>query len=425
VFVGVDKISLQCAFVQSTDLFTWTDEGAIFTGTYEEMLAAYTADPMNVVISAPSFHWADVINSVASNHALQVSVDDKTQKGYLHLHNKRVGEIDIITGDFSLDLSSLKGYYMGGDNIAMEQYFYRLEYNSKIPTLQTKHLPISLADPDSGKLNEGANSFVAYMDIDGDGFTAGVDPVGFVKNVEVGWDKVPELTIEMTDSSAAGKRFAYDDSVESLRVIRVGFNGKEVLENGAKIKRRIVYNRDASTVARKCVYDGDLVTAGKFGLDWMGLRSDILAADLALKDVIDVNYIVVKNTNSVDNINEENIVESFTVQFPAEQTKPTLVSPSPSSMPIVEIARPTFKWKGTADNTAFMFRINDAAGNVVYANDMQALPARDVSGNYVWQAPVYISTNNCGDAWALNNNTNYTWQVAMFNAKYSSTEDAL
>jgi hypothetical protein len=62
VFVGVDKISLQCAFVQSTDLFTWTDEGAIFTGTYEEMLAAYTADPMNVVISAPSFHWADVIN---------------------------------------------------------------------------------------------------------------------------------------------------------------------------------------------------------------------------------------------------------------------------------------------------------------------------------------------------------------------------
>lgn len=425
VFVGVDKISLQCAFVQSTDLFTWTDEGAIFTGTYEEMLAAYTADPMNVVISAPSFHWADVENSVASNHALQVSVDDKTQKGYLHLLNKRVGEIDIITGDFSLDLSSLKGYYMGGDNIAMEQYFYRLEYNSKIPTLQTKHLPISLADPDSGKLNEGANSFVAYMDIDGDGFTAGVDPVGFVKNVEVGWDKVPELTIEMTDSSAAGKRFAYDDSVESLRVIRVGFNGKEVLENGAKIKRRIVYNRDASTVARKCVYDGDLVTAGKFGLDWMGLRSDILAADLALKDVIDVNYIVVKNTNSVDNINEENIVESFTVQFPAEQTKPTLVSPSPSSMPIVEIARPTFKWKGTADNTAFMFRINDAAGNVVYANDMQALPARDVSGNYVWQAPVYISTNNCGDAWALNNNTNYTWQVAMFNAKYSSTEDAL
>ena len=28
----------------------------------------------------------------------------------------------------------------------------------------------------------------------------------FVKNVEIGWDKVPELTIEMTDSSAAGKR---------------------------------------------------------------------------------------------------------------------------------------------------------------------------------------------------------------------------
>ena len=429
IFPGVNEMVIQYAFVQGKDNFTWEYNGRIFYGTYDEMLAAYTADPLNVFVSAAPFEWVDVHDGMVTNDmrsALQIAIDEKTQKGHFLIMNKKVGEIDAITGDFTLNLAQFEGLYMLDTQVSLEQSIFRLKYRTRVPTTQTKALPVTLGKPDSGSLKEGNTALVAYMDLDGSGTYTPGEPLGFKKDLEIGWDQVPSLTIEMTDASvAAGKRFAYDDTVETLRIIRTAINGRETFEDGTEVKRRIVYSRNATDVERKTVYEGDLVTAGKFGLDWTGLRSDILAAGLQLKDVNEVTYKVVKNTASLERIEEENIIDTITVAFSAQQIKPTAVSPSASSMGIVESQRPTFIWTGTDDNTAFMLKISDLAGNVVYSNDMQLLPPRDANGRYVWQAPVYIGTNSCSDAWALNNAASYTWQVAMFNAKYSSPLDAV
>ena len=440
VKAGLNLVQLQGAFVQPDDLFSWTinDPNATaktdFLGTYDEMYAAYLQYGTNMTVSAAAFEWKNIVEGDGPvegeqepRNVLQITLDEKTQKGHFIIDAQQVGDIDLATGDFTFDLGKLKGMKMKS-GIAFEQMFYRLHYTATVPALQTKALSVSLANADAGNLVEGTTAFVAYMDLDGDGYTPGVDPIGFAKGVAVGWDRVADLTIEMTDASqAAGKRFAYGDEVKTLRVIRTAINGKEYLdEKGEKpVKRRIVYSRDAEAFDRRYVYEGDLVTDTKFGLDWAGLRTDLESAGLDPRDVTEVSYLVVGDATSVNHVDEEDIIDTITVSYAAQQVKPTATSPSATSMGIVETTRPTFKWTGTADATAFMFRINDASGKTVWSNDLQVLPPRDSTGNFVWTAPVFIGTNVCGDAWALDNNTNYTWQVAMFNQKFSRPTDAL
>ena len=51
----------------------------------------------------------------------------------------------------------------------------------------------SISKADSGYLREGLNTFEVFADLDGDGqYTVG-EPVGIARNVNVGWDMVPEV----------------------------------------------------------------------------------------------------------------------------------------------------------------------------------------------------------------------------------------
>jgi hypothetical protein len=423
VVAGMNKIALQYAFVQPNDLFAWrvgSDE-SLYSGTYADMREAVATYGTNVVVSAKEFEWQDSMELSADRTSLQVSVDDQTQKGYLLLSNERAGEIDFVTGDFTFDLGKLKNWCEADTYILYQQCFFRLTYESIVPTMQANKLPISLATADEGKLVEGEMSFVAYMDMAGDGsFTPGVDPIGFVKNVSVGWDQVPELVIEMADSSqAAGSRFAYDAGAPIVRIVRTEINGTE-----KNVKRRIVYSRNAADMARKTVYEADLVTDSKFGIDWSSLRSDILAMDgMNLRDVTSVGYVVVTNEGSILNIDSSEILNSFTVEYAAEISRPTCQTPSTNAYGIVETTRPTFTWTGPDGYTAFRLQIGNAEGEWIYTNELTVLPPRDSSSRYTWTAPVYIGTNVCNDAWALNNGTTYKWRVAMYNAKFSDTAD--
>ena len=429
VQAGLDMIALEGAFIQANDTFSWTSQSNRFYGTYAEMRQALVNDP-DAQVNAEAFGWRAVMDSqTGSRNVIQISVDEKTQRGYILFTSERVGTIDLTTGDFTLDLSKLNGF-MEASGVDLRQYIYRLRYYSRTPTMQTKRLTVSLANTAKGALKEGMASFVAFSDVNGDGVYTPGEPIGFVKDVEIGWDKVTDLAIELTDASpAAGKRFAYDDSVESLRVIRTAFNGSAFLdEAGTKpVKRRIVYSRDATKAVRNTVFEGDLVTAGKYGLDWTSLRADILAAGLTLKDVTEVSYAVVKNTVFVDHIADENVIDSFTLSFPQQQVKPTALSPSPQSMPKVETQRPTFTWSAPEGSTAFALQILDAAGKVVWSNTntLAVLPPRNAAGNYAWTAPVFIGRDVRGDAWALDNGSNYQWRVAHFSQKFSTLADAV
>ena len=431
---NLGSFSLQVAHAQPDDIFSWEifdDEGnslGLYSGTYDEMRAAVTTYGSRCKVKTKEFVWSDTLASgnggtSDDEFALKIASVDSTMKGHILLFNKRVGDIDLITGDFDLDVSVLKSYFMTY-GIALPQHFLRLMYQSQLPTLQTKDLQVSLARPDRGKLTEGVTAFVAFIDADGDGaFTPGTDPIGFMKDVEVGWDQVPSLVIEMTDSSqAAGERFAYgggSNTVDTLRIIRTSVNGSE-----EGVKRRIVYSRETGDVKRNTVYEGDLVTSGKFGLDWSSLRADLKAMEtVAFDDVTEVGYTVTLGGGSVQNINPANVARTFTVEYTTKPVKPTLYSPSALADPKVETARPEFKWSGADGYTSFILQIWNAETNV-YASPLTALPPTDSFGRYFWTPPVYIGNDISDDAWALNNNTNYRWRVAMFNAKFSDTNAA-
>ena len=425
---GLDLVSLQCAMVQDNDTFSWTistgegETSSPQTGTYQEMLAAFRRYGTDMTVSTQEFSWEDV-PSPTGEKALQVTINEKKQRGYILFAHERIGEIDFTTGDFTLDLGKLKGYYMGDTNVALEQCVFRMEYTVSVPTLQTKALSVSLANPDAGNLTEGTTAFVAYMDLDGDGFTPGTDPIGFAKGVEIGWDRVPELTIEMTDGSqACGAAFAYDDDVDMLRVVRTSING-----NGAGVKHRIVFSRNhelTTTTTRRNVHDGDYLTSGTFGLDWANLASDIAMMDgISESDVTQVGYTVVRGKGSIVNIPEDSIVTTFTVPYSATRTAPAPYSPSVSAMPIVETQRPTFRWSVPEGYTAFRLQISDAAGKQVYVSDLQKMPPRDASARYFWTPPVYIGTVvSTNGSWQIANNSNYTWRVAVYNPKFRTTE---
>ena len=427
-----ETFKLQCAQAQPDDIYTWeiaSDEDGstgVYYGTYEEMRAAVAMYGSKCTVQKLAFDWQDIVGGGDGQIAFKISSDDNTMKGHILYRDARVGEIDLVTGDFSLDLGALKGRFIAGEDhiFVYDQLFFRIAYQSQLPTLQTKNMQVALARPDSGKLTEGVTAFVAFIDADGDGaFTPETDPIGFVKDVEVGWDQVPSLVIEMTDSSqAAGERFAYgggSNSVDTLRIIRTSVNGSE-----EGVKRRIVYSRETADVKRNTVYEGDLVTTGKFGLDWSSLRADLNAMEnVVAADVTEVGYTVTLGGGSVQNIDPASVVRTFTVEYTTTPVKPTLYSPTALVDPKVKTARPEFKWSATDGYTAFRLQIWNAETNV-YTSPLTALPPKDSAGRYFWTPPVYVGTDAADDAWVLANNTNYRWRVAMYNAKFSDTNDA-
>ena len=422
VQAGKDNIQLEGCFIQQNEKWTWLAGGVMNFGTYEEMYRAFCADP-TIQITRQENQWFQLQSMLSSQAVLQISVDDKTQKGYLYLDYARVGEIDMITGDFSIDLTPIRDYFMADTLVAVPQLFFRINYKTMLPTMQNNKLTISLAEPDQGILNEGKTAFVAWMDKDGNGvYTPGVDPIGFVKDVEVGWDQVPAIDIEMTDASqAAGQRFSYATaSNDVVRVVRIGVNGET-----EGFQPRIIFSRDRNAMTRDYVFEGDLVSGGKYGLDWDNLRADLQALEgVKLRDVTSVNYAVVDGACSMQNLDTNLFITTFAVNYTSEPVKPTVYSPSEKADGIVETVRPTFRWTGADGYTAFRLQIYDETGATkLYDSDVQTLPARDSSSRYYWTAPVFIGTNVLADAWALDNHKSYKWRVAMYNQKFSETTD--
>ena len=431
VQAGLDNIVIQFSFIQPDDDFTWSNaqnedgEWIIKTGKWAEMYADYQT---SLIADGPfklmtqEMAWKDLMDPEGEHNALQVSVDQATQKGHLMFMYKRVGEIDLLTGDFDFDTTELQRWVFKDSGVGLRQCVACIRYKSIVPTFQTKALSVSLVAPDAGKLKEGSTTFVAFFDLDGNGELDPVnEPVGLVRNVAVGWDRVNDVTIEMLDKPACGYRFTYGEDVTKVRIIRNAINGDT---NG--VARTIVFNRAAADAASRNVWDGDYTTVGRFGLDWAGLRGDLDAdPERSYKDVTSIGYIVVVGDDKLSEIPDEAIVDSFTINYVADaaQSLPVCCSPSPKADAIVTATRPTFVWDAIEGFTAFRLQIADSEGAIVYSSDIAALPARDSAKRYVWQAPVYVGLNDTDDGWSLANNTNYSWRVAMYNPKFSLTND--
>ena len=322
------------------------------------------------------------------------------------------GSVDYRTGDVTIDFTKLQDSWYGisvGDNevayLDLRRAFVRVNWMSRVVTKgNVKEFHLSLPDEDAstlGFLREGKTTFVVFADANGNGQCDAGEPYGFVRDVDVGWDEVPEVPVLLTDDDA-GLRFAVDgEGIQRVRVVRTAINGVES-------RPRIVWSRKVDLDVRNWFAEADFMGSGAYDFDWAYLCEDAAKLAIAPDDIQSATYAVLVADSS-------SVVASFSRTFDAVRAKPVVVSPSAAAVSQVYTVRPEFRWTGSNDMTAFQLQIAKDADftEIVWDSGTNFL---SVSGNRAWKAPVYVGEQ-------LEDGANYFWRVAEMNAKHQSPED--
>jgi hypothetical protein len=112
IVAGQNKIWIEALFIQPDDRFYWTNDGVSANGTFADLTAAIKAYGDKIVVSSMDAEWFQVEENSENNSALQLAVNDKTQRANLLFVGEKCGEIDCVTGNFWLDLTNLGDYQM-------------------------------------------------------------------------------------------------------------------------------------------------------------------------------------------------------------------------------------------------------------------------------------------------------------------------
>ena len=393
-----------------------------------------------------------------------------------------LGVVDYQTGAITLNLNKFVGsrFYNQADNnglvswdlYSLSNSYVKVEWQSKQANQgfpQTFYLSRP-ADPtlytSRGRLREGRNMFVAFVDVNNDGAWTAGEPIGSVADIDVGWNRTAPFNIEMTDTSPMiaridlassegseefdavnafvdrGIRGSYYPNVAPafagtnipvhastrVRVVRSQVNGVATL-NGQSYNE-VVYDGIFDLTAHPVLSEADLRAKGVFDLDWSQLRSAWMrthSGSANMTSLTNAAYRVVLGDGTVA-ANEFNnnlplvFVNAF--QNGAAQTKAVPVAPAGT----VYAGQPSFSWRHDAldaqgmkvkDYPAFRLRVwKDAAKSVlVYDSGVQVAPARDAAGVYSWTAPIYADmATPQGQMFATQEN--YFWSVSMLDAKF-------
>ena len=250
-----------------------------------------------------------------------------------------------------------------------------------------------LTDAEDGYVREGLNTFIAKS---ADGSLLGV-----ARNVNVGWSKVEDLVIDLTETSPVFPRFeagVTNGEPTTVRIVRKSING---------VPSEKVVMRKRGVVGRHLFTEADFVKEGEFDLDWATL---VPAAGVFAKDFTKVEYEVSVNGERLD---------TFTKTFESVRTKPVAFSATADQDNLLLSVSPTFRWTGPAGYTAFRIQVatNEVftEDTIVYDSDARFLPAlRD--GTYEFAADCYLNEH-------LADGQTYFWHVAMMNAKFADAED--
>ena len=373
---------------------------------------------------AASATWDDVIYDLMRS-------DDTTHGDLIYKMGEEkqvVGWIDYESGLAEIDLSLVSGYFTTKetefheeasqvDNGAwawleykyrrmdLESSYFRALYMSEFIS-QGSGQKFYFTEPQSGLLREGTHDFFAFADLDGDGELTAGEPSGFVRGVDVGWDRVSDLSVELKDGSPIFPAFTIDSSndVERVRIYRTSVNGETV-------QRRLAWIGDVDLTARSWLSEMDFVNAGTYDFDWK-LGSDSAAIyNVAPADLTTVGYTVFvgRGTNAV-------AYAGYEKQF--KNGIPELVAPSEGAWYLIHTAQPEFKWKGTSGFPAYVLQVASDEGfsSVVYA-ETNFMPAAFSEGFAVKPA-LWV-----GDG--LADNTEYFWRVAAIDARNGSGGAAL
>ncbi|MBP5286057.1 MAG: hypothetical protein ILO34_08140, partial [Kiritimatiellae bacterium] len=392
-----------------------------------------------------------------------------------------IGEIDYRTGAISVDFTKLSeaveivGDISGsaaGDYssiFTLASSYIRVQYRAK-PVTGGGSFTYYLADPDApsadnnslGHVKEGENVFVAFWDLDANGYYNAGEPYGFTDGVDVGWNGA-KAEIELSDTSPifarvncsetylGGDDLAANDKnslygsasgnydidlivkgvtsggkYERVRVVRTLVDGVGVSAPSRNIDARVVLDKWIDTDYEPYITEADFLRNGEFDVDWSDLASDISKAGYNGPVTSVVYRIVLGNGDAsalaTNNLLQVGINKTFDIQKAYNDSMPP-VALGPAE---VNTPSPTFTWaikNGLGSYTAFQIVIYDAGGSVIWGSGYRRMPASERNSTYgrqySWTAPISVGDRlPSGDIFT--NATNYTWAVSVYNAKYRS-----
>ena len=422
--VDFSTLDLEFAQVQQADRYSWSDANGNLNlaKSYAEFKAALLKDP-EILQNVQSFEWLHLTApwngyGVASDKAITVSRVENEQKGYINLYGERIGTIDLETGEFSLDMGEIVKTatpYTFGTTVAnawsYKEGVFRLTYKAVVPALNRHETTFSLAKADEGYIHEGKNSFLVFSDINDNGVYDVGEPFGVVRDVDVGWDQVPELTVELTDkpvieTDAMPRVMVAENGTDvPVTIVRTAINGEATIE-------RTVLSRKMDFSHRGFFTEQDVLRGRMFDLDWANLLVDAENEGIAADQIESATYqLQVGNGEPV----------TFTRAFAPVWKAPLAVSPTKNTAHVLRAAQPTFVWDGDDNYTAFEIEVADANDTVVWTSGVRLMPAEKEEGRS-FTAPVYAALKdaaNKGEA-ALSDGETYKWRVAQFNAKFNA-----
>ena len=409
--------------------------GIVVPGT----VSVYFRDPSELYVTSGSGVWGSPSASQWRLVLEETPIRGENGKANLSAVTENHGSLVYHTGLTEIDFAALPKYRYeisekDKDNFDYTYTFYPPATNTFIRTnleqsyvkivWQSKRLAdeskwsFALSRANSGYLREGLNTFVAFVDLDGNGEYTDGEPMGVTRNVNVGWNSA-NVDIQLTDN---GSRFGLgmtegETSLTretNVKVSRLLVNGQSSVNN-LKIVNPLIL--DFNIRNRGDLHDGDFMKNDELDIDWSAFDKDVLQSPMVKNNkmnVTSVTYRVELSSNTLLASNVFEFVRTFT---------PTHVVAKPCNVNAVNYGvRPVFKWtipEGAETFTAFSVQVKDAGGNVVWNSGFTKMPLKSVSGEYEWQASVYVNDLvSAGNVFA--NTNNYTWQVSLHNSRYQS-----
>lgn len=418
------------------------------------------------VWNADGTDWVKLIHTYVSPHG--------DNGDYLALINNFVGEVDYKANSVRIDFGSLPQYVYSNEEtfgtvadtndwtrLDLAQCFVKVEWSSKAATDgATVKCQLSSAEPMSsatgGHVREGRNTFVVFMDENGDGEWTPGEPYGVASDVDVGWNHA-DVKVELTDTSAQTVRIALADALgatdfatanaltdrgvkgsyyENFASAFVGTQSVASARTRVRIVRssinevrradynRVVYDETLDLTANSAFTEANLREAGLLDLDWGRLTSDFQGT---ASYITNATYRIVLGDGPVDyGVTNNNFAVLFGNVFERSYTK---TAPDAGLAQIVYSGSPTFRWKHEPldavgnrikDYPAFKVQIYSAdQKTVVYESDAMPAPVRDSNGYYSWTAPVYAGMVT-PKGYVFETTNNYYWAVSMLDAKFTS-----
>ena len=409
-----------------------------YVGPYETYMELYSKfGPDMIVLQVSEFEWGNFSDA----SMITVTQNAAGDEGYICVQGVRAGEINIKSGDFSFDLSSLKWWGAQATNsnstVSMRQMVLRLKYNSVVPGMQSNKLDLFLGEASQGYVKEGKNIIMAFYDLDGNGDYTPGEPYGTAVGVDVGWHQT-KAEIELTDTTPIFPRIDLTTETTDRKVIYGEESSDFTIENGSglangryervRIVRAFVNGTGASSALQRVILDkwielgqrkylteADILESGALDLDWDNLYTEVINGTYKGIDVTTVGYMIVFGTD-IELRNAPYSSVGILRKFDSDKTRAVAQAVSPGTGDsVVYGTHPTFKWKMPSGNktyTAFKVQILDGS-KVVWDSGYRRAPAQDLDGVYTFEADAYI-----GDE--LENNKNYTWKVSMYNSKFKA-----